>query len=76
MTTAERNIADRLQSIKPTETGHKVFIDQLKNWHDRPMTKVGRNYLLKLVNRYQDQIPECEQLRSAYIDEKLREAAA
>lgn len=78
MTTAERNIADRLQSVKidsTTDARDQVFINQLKNWHGRTMTKGGRAYLLTLINKYQDQIPECEQLRSAYIDEKLKEAA-
>lgn len=77
MTTAERNIADRLQSvaIQSTDTRDKVFINQLKNWHDRTMTNQGRTYLLQLLTKYQSQIPESSQLRSAYINEQLKNLA-
>lgn len=75
MTTSERNIADRLASVDASYPRDRVFIAQLKTWHDRPMTGPGIAKMLRLLDRYQKQIPDSQQLRSACVNEQLSRLA-
>lgn len=72
MSPVEKEIASRLRTI-PTFANFKEgrFVDQLPNWHDRPMTDAGRGYLIRLLDRYADQIPDAAQLKDRYADEQL-----
>jgi hypothetical protein len=76
MTTAERNIADRLQTLPRTILRENTaFVNQLTNWHDRTMTKGGAAMMLRLLSMYQKHIPDHATLRSAYINEQLNSLA-
>lgn len=75
MTTAERNIADRLMGITPYVARDRVFIAQLPNWYTRDMTESGKAKMLRLLEKFQQRIPDYHVLRSAYINEQLSKLA-
>jgi hypothetical protein len=76
MTTAERNIAIRLQAIgSKKDMLDQVFINQLRNWYDRDMSRAGAAKMMRLLDKYQKHIPDHQVLRSSYIDEQLSKMA-
>lgn len=75
MTTAERNIAQVLAGVKADSMKDMTFMLQLKNWRDRPMTRDGAARMMRLLEKYQRQIPDHATLRSAYINEQLKNLA-
>lgn len=75
MTTAERNIANRLRAITKKDFKDEAFVNQLRNWYDRDMSRDGAARMIRLLEKYQKLIPDAMQLRSAYIDEQLSKFA-
>lgn len=71
MTPAQKAIATRLANITPANVKEGVFIDQLPNWSERPMTEKGQAYLLRLLDRYAHQIPDAADLKQQHLDEQL-----
>lgn len=71
MTQSEKNIAAALANIKPNDFKEGKFIDQLPSWHGRDMTEKGRDYMLRLLDRHSEFIPEHQELKDAHVDEQL-----
>lgn len=75
MTPVEKEITSRLQTLsgKFATVKEGKFVDQLKTWESRPMTDAGRAYLLRLLDRYADQIPDAADLKEMHVQEQLDE---
>lgn len=74
MTPVEKEITARLRSIRQFANYKEgKFVDQLNTWESRPMTDAGRAYLLRLLDRYADQIPDAADLKEMHVQEQLDE---
>lgn len=71
MTVTEKLIADKLSKLGSTNFKESTFIRQLPNWHSRDMTDKGRDYLLRIFNRYKELIPEHAEIMEQYLNEKV-----
>lgn len=73
MTATEKEIADRLRTLTGQFANFKEgkFVDQLHTWHDRRMTEEGRDYLLRLLDRYSGKIDDAAELKKRHTDEQL-----
>lgn len=73
MTSTEKTIAARLKQVSPNNFKDDQFINQLHTWHERDMTSKGRDYLLKLLDKYKKHIPDYRELRQQHTDDQINQ---
>lgn len=71
MTQTERKVAYALNRCRFLPGSfEKKFVHQLDNWEDKEMTTKGRDCMLKMLDKFRNQIPNYLELRKELTDGK------